>query len=99
MIIDKYKLLFVSACNSDTLTSISININKNNIETAPIYTNKYDNPMKFRPINIRYIDIVKNRPIRYSTDIIGFLLIITRIPDNIANNVNKSKLLSKNPLL
>jgi hypothetical protein len=74
-------------------------MNRNSIETAPIYTNRYDNPIKFRPINIRYIDIVKNKPIRYNTDTIGFLLIITRIPDMIDNSVNMSKLLSKNPLL
>ena len=36
----KNKLLLVSVCNSDTLISINININKNKIETAPIYTNK-----------------------------------------------------------
>jgi hypothetical protein len=38
--IDKYKLLLVSVNNSEILISININVNKNNIDTAPIYTNK-----------------------------------------------------------
>ena len=40
IIIDKNKLFFVSVCNSDILIFINIKINKNNIETAPIYTYK-----------------------------------------------------------
>jgi hypothetical protein len=59
--------------------SINININKNIIDTAPIYTNKYDKPIKLNPIIIKYIAIDKNRPIKNKTDITGFLLIITNI--------------------
>ena len=33
-------LLFVSPISSDTLMLMSININKNKIDTAPTYTNK-----------------------------------------------------------
>ena len=33
-------LLLVSAISSDTLIFINIKINKNNIDTAPTYTNK-----------------------------------------------------------
>jgi hypothetical protein len=74
-------------------------MNKNNIETAPMYTNRYDNPIKLKPISIKYMDIFKNKPIKYNTDTIGFLLIITRIPHIIENNVSISKLLSVKPLV
>ena len=33
-------LFIVSVCNSEILISINIKINKNSIDTAPIYTNK-----------------------------------------------------------
>jgi hypothetical protein len=99
IIIDKYKLLLVSLCSSDTLTSINIRINKNKIDTAPIYTKRYDNPKKFNPINIKYIDIFKNKPIKYNTETIGFLLIITNIPDNIASKVKISIALKRKPLV
>jgi hypothetical protein len=63
--------------------SINININKNNIDTAPIYTNKYDIPIKVIPIIIKYIAVNKNKLIKNKIDIIGFLLIITNIEDSI----------------
>lgn len=40
VIIAKGILLLVSPISSDTLMFISININKNKIDTAPTYTNK-----------------------------------------------------------
>ena len=74
-------LLLVSLSSSDTLIFISIKMNKNKIETAPTYTNKYDIPIKVIPINIKLQDIVENSKIRNSTETIGFLLIIINIPD------------------
>jgi hypothetical protein len=82
----KIRLFIVSVCNSDILISISININKNKIDTAPIYTNKYDIPIKYIPINNKYKDTNKNNPIRYKIDNMGFLLIITKIPNKINMN-------------
>jgi len=46
-------LLFVSLISSETLMLINIKINKNNIETAPTYTNKYDIPINLIPIKIK----------------------------------------------
>lgn len=46
-------LLLVFTCNSEILISINISINKNKIDTAPIYTSKYEIPIKFIPINIK----------------------------------------------
>jgi hypothetical protein len=63
---------------------INIKINKNKIDTAPIYTIKYDKPMKFKPKIIKYIEILANNPIKNKTDIIGFLLMITNIAHKIA---------------
>lgn len=57
-----------------------------------MYTNKYDNPIKFNPVRIKYADMDKNKPIKNKTDTIGFLLIITKIPNNMAIMYNKSKL-------
>ena len=42
-------LLLVSLKSSEILTFINISINKNKIDTAPTYTNKYERPIKFRP--------------------------------------------------
>ena len=74
----------VSVISSDTLTLINIKIKINNIDTAPIYTNKYDKPIKFKPNKIKYKDILKNKPIRNNTETMGFLLIITKIAEMIA---------------
>ena len=84
-------LLLLSTCNSEILMFISININKNNIDTAPTYTSKYDKPIKFIPINIKYPEMFRNNPIKNNTDIIGFLVIITNIPDIIDNIDTVSK--------
>ena len=46
-------LLLLSVLSSDILMLINININKNKIDTAPTYTNKYDKPIKFIPNVIR----------------------------------------------
>jgi hypothetical protein len=86
--IDKGILLLVLLCNSLNLILINIKINKNKIETAPIYTIKYDNPIKINPDKIKYKDMLKNNAIKYITDIIGFLLIIINILLNIANIYN-----------
>lgn len=51
----------------------------NNIDTAPIYTKIYDKPIKKKPKLIKYIDIVKNKPIKNKIDTIGFFIIITNI--------------------
>ena len=49
----KNKLFLVFTCNSDILMSINIKINKNNIDIAPMYTNKYDIPINTKPDMIR----------------------------------------------
>ena len=89
--IAKGVLLLVSFINSDILMLINIRINKNNIETAPTQTNKQDIPMKLTPINIKQHDIDENNNIKYKTDIIGFLVIIINIPNNIGIIVKKNK--------
>lgn len=83
MIIANGMLLLLSLVSSEILTFINININKNSIETAPTYTSKYDSPMKFNPNIIRYPAMLRNNPIKNSTDTIGFLLIMIAIPHNI----------------
>jgi hypothetical protein len=47
--------------------------------------------MKVKPINIKYTEIVKNKAIRYKTDITGFMLLITNILDMIDKKLNISK--------
>jgi hypothetical protein len=91
IIIPKGILLPVALNNSEILIFISISINKNNIDTAPTYTNKYDIPMKFTPNNIKYIATLENKNIKHSTDTIGFLLIIINIPKTIEIKDNMSK--------
>lgn len=49
----KETLFLLLLCNSLVLIFISININKNNIDTAPIYTIKYDRPINVKPSNIK----------------------------------------------
>jgi hypothetical protein len=51
--IPKGILLFVSLTSSDTLILINIRINRNKIDTAPTYTNRYDIPMNTIPIKIK----------------------------------------------
>jgi hypothetical protein len=46
----RIKPLLELLCNSEILTFINISIKRNNIDTAPIYTNMYDRPIKGRPI-------------------------------------------------
>jgi hypothetical protein len=99
IIIDKKILLLLSICNSDTLISNNININKNNIDIAPIYTNMYDIPIKFNPMMIKYIEISKNKAIKYNTDIIGFLFVIINMLDTILSIVNNSKEFIVNPFV
>jgi hypothetical protein len=67
---------------------INIKINKNNIDTAPTYTNKYDSPIKFNPNVIKKQATLKNNVIKNNTDTIGFLVVITNIPDIIDNTDN-----------
>jgi hypothetical protein len=78
---------------------IIININKNNIDTAPTYTKRYDKPIKLTPNIIKYPDILKNNPIKNNTDIIGFLLTITNIPHNIEDKEKISSHSSLYPLV
>ena len=79
IIITKGILLLLSVTSSDILTFINIKINKKRIDTAPTYTKRYDNPIKFIPNIIRYEATLKNNPIKKSTETIGFLLVITNI--------------------
>lgn len=74
-------LLFVSLISSDTLILISIKINKNNIDTAPTYTSKYDIPINTIPIKIKNKDMFPNKLIKYRTDTTGFFAIIVNIAD------------------
>ena len=46
--------------------------------------------MKYSPINIKYREMLKNRAIKNSTEIIGFLVIIIEIPKKI-HNKDKTK--------
>lgn len=46
--------------------------------------------MKYRPINIKYREMLKNKAIKNSTEIIGFLVIIIEIPKKI-HNKDKTK--------
>ena len=39
------------------------------------------------PVNIKYIEIAKNKIIKKNTEIIGFLLIITNNPNKINNTL------------
>ena len=41
---------------------------RNNIDTAPTYTNIYDKPIKLYPININIPAIFTNKPIKNNTD-------------------------------
>ena len=78
-------LLLVLLNSSLILTFINIKINKNKIDTAPTYTNKYERPIKFKPNIIRYDAMLKNNPIKNKTDNTGFFIIITSIPHKIAS--------------
>jgi hypothetical protein len=57
-------------------------MNKNKIDTAPIYTIKYEKPINVNPDKIKYTDIDPNKPIKDNKEAIGFLLTITAIPKN-----------------
>ena len=74
-------LLFVSLISSETLILINIKINKNNIDTAPTYTSKYDIPINTIPIKIKNKDMFPNKLIKYKTDTTGFFATIVNIPD------------------
>jgi len=77
---------------------ISIKINKNKIDTAPTYTNRYDKPINTIPTTIKYKDILANKDIKYKTDTIGFLAIIVNIADKKETTTIISKKPTKNPL-
>src|SRR5699024_9590 len=72
---------------------------RNNIDTAPTYTNIYDKPIKLYPTNINILDIFINKPIKNNTDIIGFLLTIVNIPKKIDIKKIISTISIVNPLL
>jgi hypothetical protein len=61
-------------------------MNKNNIDTAPTYTSRYDKPIKLRPNIIKYPAMLTKRPIKNNTETIGFLLIITQIAQSTDKN-------------
>jgi hypothetical protein len=88
----------VSLISSDTLILINIRINRNKIDTAPTYTNKYDIPINTIPIVIKYKDILENNNIKCKTDTIGFFAIIVNIPDKKEITIIIFKNPTKNPL-
>ena len=45
--------------------------------------------MKYRPINIKYREMLKNKAIKNNTDKIGFLVIIIEIPKKIQTKDNR----------
>lgn len=51
--------------------------------------------MKLKPNIIKYEDILANNPIKNKTEIMGFLVIITDIAQNIANIDIRSNILYK----
>jgi hypothetical protein len=55
--------------------------------------------MKLIPNIIKYAEILKNKPIKNKILTIGFLLIITKIPHNIAANERKFKKTEFKPLV
>jgi hypothetical protein len=66
-------------------------MNKNKIDTAPIYTIKYEKPINVNPDRIKYRDIDPNKPIKDNNEAIGFLFIITAILNNNAITLNISR--------
>lgn len=67
-----------------------ITTNRNRIAMAPIYTIRYEIPTNPTPSSNRYPAELMNTEIRNSTEITGFLDVITRIPERIAPKANKS---------
>jgi hypothetical protein len=74
-------------------------MNKKKIDTAPIYTIKYEKPINVNPDNIKYTDIDPNKPIKDNNETIGFLFIITAILNNNAITLNISRNSTVYPLV
>jgi hypothetical protein len=67
---------------------IIIITNKNNTVIAPTYTIIYDKPRNPIPDKIKYPAAFTNTEIKYTTDITGFLEVITNILDIMVVKLN-----------